>query len=830
MPEQHRFTVEDSAYTAEEDTRGKSRAERRKSIFVDRLLNDELVFSPIPPGAGRGKFRLTNPREDIPVDIRDEVEREVWRALADGALPRSVIPEILRDVRLKIRTEVAARDPIVRTSEDVLVVENARERLGLCATRVARGVHDALLATSSPFKEFHILLTDRAKVALALGWEAIARLGKYPLPPFGLRRLRGVDAKPAGAFHFVSASDSDAGYYYTMGIALSPEAQAVRSTNVSFGLDGELIVPGQAVSPIPPLLGLATRLFSAGIMTSSNISEEQHSIPIRAFPQPDNYTDLKPIRPGLNTYVPRKPGDVGEAIKTVVTQLQRNSGRYQVDAVIDVTALTPQAARTFASRVLRSAEVKKSNADSNARQLGERRRTLKERVALFYNVGYTTEKERTRLVEQAIDLTKELGLRFLAVTDDVEDSWLPGLHEYFPYYQMNDLMRFADKRGVTIVDGRPVDPMYTSSTALQRIQSVKTTLAVDILKLGMWLTLDAKTAEAVWREIRANPAMSRSMCLMPIGIVEPWSAFVDDRDASRNARAVITPFSKIKFMIEEAERLGMPSLLTDTRHKAHWVLLGSKGGDFPKHPREGNGTTSLLSWAEFMECERRARKAKILLGQAGSIEVSQIFRIMSETTYDAARSAENPATAMWTAETERVLRSPYVRLAGETLQAERSADVDPYLAVVNRIYESHAKMDGWLRFLAARQRKDTKARRRIVQLQEALLDLKKKTESSQDGLLRVLSNGKRDVSKLARAWNRCRSAFTEYHDAVRAEFSPTQKLVVMEWAAMRQRRSKRTARSAKRIPQKKPKPTPSYPLTNRYAVLRDRQAPRPRSR
>ncbi len=792
--------TEDSAYTAEAPVRGKTRAERRKSIFVDRLLNDNLVFSPILPGGRTGKFRLKNLREVIPVDIKDETEREVWRALADGAVPRSVIPEILRDVRLKARTEVPAFDPIVRTTEDVLVVENARERLGLCAIQVARAVHGALLKTSSPFKEFHIQLSDRAKVALALGWEAIARLGKYPLPSFGLHRLQNIDAKPAGAFHFVSASDSDAGYYYTMGIALSPEAQAVGSTNVSFGLDGELIVPGQAVSPIPPLLGLATRLFSAGIMTSSNISEEQHSIPIRSFPQPENYTDLKPIRPGLNTYVPRKPGDVKEAVETVVDQLQRNSGRYQVDAVIDITALTPNAAKTFASKVIGSAEVKNAHTESNARQPSEKRKSLRERVALFCNVGYTREKERTRLVEGAIDLAQQLRLRYLAVTDDVEDSWLPGLHEYFPYDEMNNLMRYADKQGVIVIDGRPADGMYTSSTALQRIQSVMTTLAVDILKLGMWLTLDATTAETVWREIQANPAISRSMCLMPIGIVETWSAFVDNRDPSKNARAVITPFSKIKFMIEEAERLGMPSLLTDTRHKAHWVLLGAKGGDFPKHPREGNGTTSLLSWKEFMECERRARKAKILLGQAGSIEVSQVFQIISESTCDAALDAENPATAIWTAETERVLRSPYARLTRESLQAERASDVEPYLAVINRIYESHAKVDGWLRFLAMRRKRNKKEHQRTVQLQKRLLGLKKKAEKSQNGLLRIISQrgGSPPVRQVQRAWNDCRDVFTEYHKAVKAEFVPTQKSVELEWKAMRKRRTGRASAPAKR--------------------------------
>ena len=172
-------------------------------------------------------------------------------------------------------------------------------------------------------------------------------IGQISLPPYGLKRLQRIDAMPAGAFHFVSASDSDAGYHYTMGIALSPEAQALKTTNVSFGLDGELIVPGQAVSPIPPLLSLATRLFASGIMTSSNISEEQHSIPIRSFPQPDNYTDLKPIRPGLNPLV-NAAGDLKIAVPAIVDKLKQNEGRFQVDAIIDISGLPLNTAKKFA--------------------------------------------------------------------------------------------------------------------------------------------------------------------------------------------------------------------------------------------------------------------------------------------------------------------------------------------------------------------------------------------------------------------------------------------------------------------------------------------------
>jgi hypothetical protein len=384
-------------------------------------------------------------------------------------------------------------------------------------------------------------------------------------------------------------------------------------------------------------------------------------------------------------------------------------------------------------------------------------------------------------------LAAKLGLKCLAVTDDVEDSWLPGIHEYFDAELMNELMKYADGKRVLVIDGRPVDPMYTASTALQRIQSVMTTLAVDILKAGMWLTLDARAAEAVWLQLQSNPAISRGMCLMPIGIVEPWSAFVDNRDAGKNPRAILEPFEKIKFMIEEAKRLEMPSLLTDTRHKHQWVLLGGKGGDFPKHPRETEEVKSLLSWAEFMQCERLAREANLLLGQAGSIEVSQIFQIITETTFDAAKAGRNPATAFWTAETERVLRSAHYEPPEEDLQSQRSASVDAYLAVVNRIYESHAKLDGWLRFLIERRAKNGAETDAFEKLRQKLLRQKEAAEKAQDEFLQLLGERVRhEEQKIAEAWENCRVAYTSYHKEVKAQFEKIRTLVGGEWARMKQ--------------------------------------------
>jgi hypothetical protein len=78
---------------------------------------------------------------------------------------------------------------------------------------------------------------------------------------------------------------------------------------------------------------------------------------------------------------------------------------------------------------------------------------------------------------------------------------------------------------------------FRAATSAQRIQSVYSTLAVDILKMGMWLCLDAIAARTVYRQLLTNPHIPEKMLLMPIGIVEPWNAFVDNRKPDRTPRA-----------------------------------------------------------------------------------------------------------------------------------------------------------------------------------------------------------------------------------------------------------------------------------------------------
>jgi len=386
----------------------------------------------------------------------------------------------------------------------------------------------------------------------------------------------------------------------------------------------------------------------------------------------------------------------------------------------------------------------------------------------------------------AIDAAKEVGLKYVAICDQDEDEWMPNLLEYFTASELAYLAEYSDERGVIVCDGRPVDPVYTASTSAQRIQSVYTTLSVDILKMGMWLCLDALTARRVWRELQKNPHIPERMFLMPIGIIEPYSAFVDNRDRSRTPRPILDPFEKIKFMIEEAQVLGSPSLLTDTRHKSRWVLLGSVDKDLKPHIREAIGAIPLIGRRKFMECERLARKAGILLGQAGSIETEQIFWIMSETTLDAAKEGQNPATAIWTAETERLLRRADGSTLRGDLQSQRLAAIMPYLAVTNRASESHAKLNGWLECLESKGQGNEKLRGSLLEKREMLESLQNKYLDAGQKLGKTpASDSPEALADYKEAWKEFRTAFCDYHAQIKKNFKPVRDQVAELWAAMR---------------------------------------------
>ncbi|EPX56881.1 hypothetical protein D187_007317 [Cystobacter fuscus DSM 2262] len=715
--------------------------------------------------------------------------RALLEGLAGGALLSEEVRAVLSELRTRYQVAVSPSlesnlltrcGPVSDGSPLAeLRTSHLLEAMALVAVRIIERAQRALFDVE-PFSEVHFNFSAEAKVALRLGWEAMAKHGRFPLPPQGARRLSRMWEMPCGAMHFVSASDGDAGYYFTMGIAQSPEAQALRDLGlVPYGLDGELIVPGQAVAPIPPFLGMATRLFASSLATSSNISEDIQSIPYSSFAHPE-IMDVAPIRGYL--FRPRhataaRLQDAQEEVRAQLTRYRAFVAQTtptdreflpDVGAAIDVSGLAEADLDGFIQAVLQPF----SPAE-------------REQIALYLllemdpgnaEATQTQFKETPRVIatRKAIDAAQRAGLRFVAVADQNEDEWLPNLLEYFTCSELNHLADYSDARGVILCDGRPIDPVYTAATSAQRIQSVFTTLSVDILKMGMWLALDALSARRVWRELQRTPHIPERMFLMPIGILEPYSGFVDNRNRGKSPRAILDPFEKIRFMIEEAQVLGMPSLLTDTRHKSRWVLLGSVDGDLKPHVRESLGAIPLLGREKFMEAERLARRAGILLGQAGSIEAEQIFWIISDTTYDAAREQRNPATSFWTAETERVLRTSTGEDLRGDLQAQRRAAILPYLALVNRTYESHARMDGWLRYLQSIGQGDEELRLELLR-QKASLD-----ESQNQYLARQKDGTPADYE---RAWELFRTAFCAYHARLKKHFLAVRNQVAEAWWA-----------------------------------------------
>ncbi|MBZ4418668.1 hypothetical protein [Myxococcus sp. RHSTA-1-4] len=761
-----------------------------------------LRFRPEPPG---DKGRLKLPEVRVAVDVTAREWEYVLQGLECGALDAGEVEGVLDELRSRYRCGLPER----LASELLAYCGPASGQDVFAELRVSHRLEELALVTFAlfdrawktvmerqvePFSEIVFDFTPRARIALLLGCEAMTKHGRFPLRPQGPRLARRLAEEPVGTLHFVSASDLDAGYYFTLGIALSPEAQAFQELGVAYGLDGELIVPGQAVSPIPPFLAMATRLFASSVPTSSNISEEIQAIPFSSFAQPAAL-DVAPLRGNLFPPDWQPTKQVEKAREELEKQLARYRERGRQEALeflpdvggaLDVSpfAGAPDAElEAFVGEVLAPLPPED-----------------RARVALYLLL--TPDPENARATETAfaetprykvtcrmIDVAKRAGLRFVAVADQDEDAWLPNLLEYFTSSELNRLADYSDARGVILCDGRPVDPSYTAATSAQRIQSVYTTLSVDILKMGMWLCMDALTARAVWKELMRNPHIPERMLLMPIGIIEPFSGFVDNRDRGRTPRALVDPFEKIEFMLEEAEALGVPALLTDTRHKSRWVLLGAVDGDLEPHAREGKGgATSLLGREKLLRAERLARRKGILLAQAGSIESRQLFWVISDTTYDAAREGLNPATAVWTAETERVLRTSRGDSLRGDLQEQRRAAILPYLALVNRTYESHARLDGWLRYLEDVGRGDEALRGALLRQRELLLKL-------QDDYVELQENDARTSSATEayqRAWERFRMEFRDYHATLKAHLRPVRDRVAESW---------RVARASSRPPQ-----------------------------
>ncbi len=444
------------------------------SNMVHNILSGQLVFHPAPPGdmGSNGKPGLILAKREQRTDVTDEEVGIIKKCIANGLPSSNMVTTVTEDLNdavefVDVLKEASKHRPKKLSWTKQLEREHQLDELALMAMRIIDRSLKPLLK-AEPLEEIHFSYSNNARFCLAIAWLALVERGLFPLPPLGYKRFEGRESNPSGAMHFVSASDVDDGYFYTIGIALSPEAQSLETMDGSFGLDGELIVPGQAVSPIPPFLAMATRLFAASIPTSSNISEEVHSIPMRNFPHPSHVLDFEPRRGGTH-YQTCRPTNLDEAITDLKIQLNRyqntrgvsrENGDYpngspKVGAVFDVTGMTKGEIGYWLKGILDDVVLNQN----------------KRLVALYLNIEQTP-LDRVGTINSVVDIVADFGLKYVAVTDEVEDPMLPDLLEYLTPDELNDVADHSDARGVIVIDGRPVDPVYTASTAAQRIQSV----------------------------------------------------------------------------------------------------------------------------------------------------------------------------------------------------------------------------------------------------------------------------------------------------------------------------------------------------------------------
>ena len=331
---------------------------------------DGLVFRPEPPG---DQGRLDLPVVKINVEVEDSEVETIYNGLGGGALSQDDVLAVLEEAKSEYGVvcpdglEGKLLEACMPADESDqfgdINISHHLEHMSLVAVKIVDRAQKALLNVE-PFSEVRFIFLDEAKIMLRLGWEAMAKHGRFPLPPKGSARLNKLREKPSGMMHFVSASDGDAGFFYTMGIALSPEAQALGEMDISYGLDGELIVPGQAVAPIPPTLAMSTRLFAASIPTSSNISEDIQSIPYSSFAHPE----IQDIAPARGYLFRPKPDSMEDRVKNAKDEIREQLERYQafvervapedrdflpdVGAAIDVGDLEENEVVPFARSVL----------------------------------------------------------------------------------------------------------------------------------------------------------------------------------------------------------------------------------------------------------------------------------------------------------------------------------------------------------------------------------------------------------------------------------------------------------------------------------------------
>jgi hypothetical protein len=119
---------------------------------------------------------------------------------------------------------------------------------------------------------------------------------------------------------------------------------------------------------------------------------------------------------------------------------------------------------------------------------------------------------------------------------------------------------------------------------------------------------------------------------------------------------------------------------------------------------------------------------------------------------------------------------------GVSLQSQRSAAVSPFLAVINRGFESHAKLDGWLRYLnglnkgseALSLREHFQKQRTIVNAQ--LLHLLEAEEKWRE------SSGKDYKAEYQEAWDQFCKVYFDYHRLIKDNFLQIRTEVEKSWS------------------------------------------------
>ena len=406
-----------------------------------KLTGKGLVFNPVPPG---DNGRLDLPISTVKVDVEESELEIIYKGLENGAFTTDDLVAVLEESKTKYDV-----NPIELTSKlfnsckpadaskqfGDINISHHLEHMSLVAIKLIDRAQKYLLDIK-PLHEIRFDFTDEAKIALRIGWEAMAKHGRFPLPPKGPARLNKLEQVPTGMMHFVSASDSDQGYYYTMGIALSPEAQSIGDIDLSYGLDGELIVPGQAVAPIPPTLAMSTRLFAASIPTSSNISEDIQSIPYSSFAHPE-IMDVAPMRGFL--FRPKYESK-HDQIEHVIEELSEQLDKYKafvkstteeeraflpdVGGAIDISNVKEEEMISFVKTILQNFSEEDKKVISLFLVLDSKINTTQGKYSIEMN-------PRVEKTCKAIKAASVLGLKYVSVCDQDEDEWMPNLLEYF---------------------------------------------------------------------------------------------------------------------------------------------------------------------------------------------------------------------------------------------------------------------------------------------------------------------------------------------------------------------------------------------------------------